>query len=92
MSPTCTSSSPPAVRCVKCAGDPHTTQIGVHLVDELGEREERRHRTERPAHEVLIEPGDDHAHAAVGELGGEIDQPVVEELRLVDAHHLHVRD
>ena len=62
----------------------------VHLVDELGEREQRRHRAERTAEEVLIEAGDDDAHASIGELGGEIDQAFVEELRLVDADHLYL--
>ena len=75
---------------MKCAGDPHTTQMACILSTNSASDEQRRHRPERPAHEVLIEAGDDHAHAAIGERGGELDQPVVEELRLVDAHHLHV--
>ena len=47
-----------------------------------------RHRPEGTAQVVEVEPGDDHPHAGVGQLADQLDQAVVEELRLVDPHHL----
>ncbi len=61
---------------------------GLQLVDELRVREEFRHRPERQPAEVLIEPGDDHARPAVGQLERAGDDAVAEELRLVDPDHV----
>ena len=40
---------------------------GVGLGDVLGDRQQLRHRLERLAQIVLVEPGDDHAHALIGQ-------------------------
>ena len=61
---------------------------GLQLVDELGVRQQRRHRPEREPPEVLVEPRRDHAGTVVGELERDADDLFVEELRLVDADHL----
>ena len=42
----------------------------LKLVDELGMREELRHGAERQPPEILVEPRDDHANAALGEAEG----------------------
>ena len=57
---------------------------GLQLVDELGVREELRHRPEGEPSEVLVEAGDDDPDAAVRELERVRDDRVLEELHLVD--------
>src|SRR2546423_7870564 len=64
---------------------------GVRLCDVLGDGEELRHRLERFSGVVLVESGDDDAHAALRERVRHIDQFVVEELTLVNADDLRVR-
>src|SRR5207237_808494 len=70
------------------------------LVDELRDAEQRRHAAERLPAEVLREAGRDDARPACDELLDRLDDPVVEELHLVDpdrvvarreAWHVHVR-
>src|SRR5688572_10503817 len=63
----------------------------MHLVDVLGQRHDAGHRPERAAQVVLIQSGDQHSHAAVGEVANQPCQPIVEELRFVDAHYVHPR-
>ena len=60
----------------------------VHLVDELGQGEDRRHGPEGLAKKILIETRDDDSHTRIGQIGDQIDQSVVEELGLVDSDHL----
>ena len=62
----------------------------VHLRDVLRRGHERRHRTERFARIVHIQPRGDHPHAAVGQRPAHVDDPLVEELRFVDPHHVDV--
>src|SRR5262249_29149287 len=52
---------------------------------ELRYAEQRRHRAERQATEVLREPGCDHTRAVGDEPVDRVDDAVVEELHLVDA-------
>ena len=59
---------------------------GLQLVDELCAREKLGHGPERLPAEVLVEPGRDHADAALGERERGIDNGRLEELRLVDPH------
>ena len=61
------------------------------LGDVLGDRQELRHRLERLAEIVLIEPGHDHALALIREGAADRRQLRVEELPLVDADHLRLR-
>ena len=63
---------------------------GERLGDVLGDRQQLRHRLERPAEVILIEPGDDHALAAIGERVARGRQVRVEELPFVDADDLGV--
>lgn len=46
------------------------------------------HRRKGSTHEVGIQPGDDHLLTGIRQLLGDIHQFQVEEVRLVDAHHL----
>ena len=57
---------------------------GLQLVHELGVREELRHRAEGKAAEVLVEPGDDDADAAIREVERAARRRLAEELHLVD--------
>ncbi len=61
---------------------------GLQLVDELGVGEQLGHDAEGKASEVLVEPGDDDADAAVGEVERRPDDAGVEELHLVDPDHI----
>src|SRR5688500_3426839 len=56
----------------------------LELVDELREAEQQRHRPERLAPEVAVEPGRDDALAARDALLNRVDELRLEELRLVD--------
>ena len=58
---------------------------GLQLVDELREAEQQRHRPERLAAEVAVEPCRDDTLAARDELLDRVDDRGLEELRLVDA-------
>jgi hypothetical protein len=60
----------------------------VRLGDVLGHGQKVRHRPEGAARVVLVESGDDDAHAAVGQLVDDGDEVGVEELPFVDADHL----
>ena len=77
-----------AVRMVRQIAAPHADR--VHLRDVLRRGHERRHRTERFARIVHIQPRGDHPHAAVGQRPAHVDDPLVEELRFVDPHHVDV--
>ena len=63
---------------------------GVGLGDVLGDRQQLRHRLERLAQVVLVEAGDDHPLAAVGQRVADRRQVLVEELPFVDADDLGV--
>ena len=63
---------------------------GVRLGDVLGDGEQLRHRLEGLAGVVLIEAGDDDARAASGEFVGDLDEPLIEELSLVNADNFGV--
>ena len=63
----------------------------ARLGDVLGDRQQLRHRLERLAEIILVEAGDDHAHAARGQLGGDVRQLRIEELAFVDARPLRCR-
>ena len=63
---------------------------GVGLIDIIGYRHERGHRSEGLPLEVHVEPCDDDAHAAVSQLIAHVHDTHVEELRLVDADHIAV--
>ena len=76
-----------ALRVVRGAAAAHAHR--VHLRHFLGHREQRGHRAERPALEILIESGGDDADAGVGELHADVDDSGVEELHFVDADDLH---
>ena len=62
----------------------------VHLVDELGARQKLGHRAERPAQVIEVEAGDHHPDPAIGQGVDHGHDPDVEELGLVDPHHLDV--
>jgi len=62
----------------------------VDLGDVFGRGHQRRHRAEGLAGVVHVESRDDDPHAAVGQLAADLDDAVVEELRLVDAHDIDV--
>ena len=55
------------------------------LVDELRDAEQCGHRAERQAAEVLRKPGCDDARAVGDERVDRVDDPLVEELHLVDS-------
>jgi hypothetical protein len=57
---------------------------GEGLRDVLRDRQELRHRLERLAEIVLVEAGDDHALALIGERRAHRGQLLIEELPLVD--------
>ena len=59
-------------------------QMAQRLGDVFGDRQQLRHRLERPAEIVLIQPGDDDALAAVRQRVAGRRQVRVEELPLVD--------
>src|SRR5688500_439369 len=63
---------------------------GVRLGDVFGDRHHDGHRLERPAQVIGVEPGDDDAFAAAGELRAGGGQILVEELRLVDGDDFSV--
>ncbi len=62
----------------------------MRLGDVFGNRHHHRHRLERPAQIIRVEPGDDHPLAAAGKLGACGRQILVEELGFVDADDLGV--
>ena len=57
----------------------------MQLLDEVGAGEQLRHRAERLAAEVAIEPGGDHADAIAYKPVHHVDDGRVDELHLVDA-------
>ena len=63
---------------------------GVNLGDVLRRCHQRGHRAERLSGVVHVQTRDDHAHAVVGQPAAHVDDAFVEELRLVDAHHVDV--
>ena len=62
----------------------------MHLGHLVGHGTQRRDWAEGHSLEVHVQSGDDDAHAAVGQLVAHVDQALVEELGLVDAHHVDV--
>jgi hypothetical protein len=62
----------------------------VRLVDELRQRQKIRHWSERTAQVVLIEARNDHPPASVSQLGDQLNETVVKELRLIDADNFDV--
>ena len=63
----------------------------MDLVHLLGDREEGGHRTERDAPVVHVEPGYDHPFAEIRQVPTYSGERLIEELRLVDSHHLGPR-
>ena len=61
------------------------------LGDVLRDRQQLRHRLERPPEKILVEAGDNDALALVRQRVAHQGQIVVEELPLVDADNLSVR-
>ena len=61
---------------------------GMNLRDVFGRGHQGRHRAERLAEVVHVKARNDDAHTALGQLPGHVDDCIVEELRLVDAHHV----
>ena len=63
---------------------------GMYLGDVVGNGAEGRHGAEGYAAEVHVEPGNDDAHATVGQFVADLYQSFVEKLCLVDAHDVDV--
>jgi len=63
---------------------------GVYLGDIVGNGAEGWHGTEGDSLEVHVEAGNDDADTTIGQFVADVDQPHVEELRLVDAHHVDI--
>ena len=63
---------------------------GVRLRNEFRDRQQLRHRFERPARVVLIKPGNDNAFPVRRKLVHCVDQTHIEELALVDTDDLRV--
>ncbi len=61
---------------------------GVDLVHLFGHRQQLRHRPKRYPPVIHVEAGHDHPFAEVGQVPAHPRQPIVEELRLIDAHDL----
>ena len=61
---------------------------GVDFRHVLGNGAELGHGTEGIALEVHVETGNDDALAGIGQLVADVDESFVEELRLIDAHHV----
>ncbi len=57
---------------------------GLEFVDLIGLGEEERHGAERFPTEVHIQPGDEDAHATLGELVGDLGDFLIEELGFVN--------
>ena len=64
---------------------------GVYLIDILGNSHQRRHRAERLTEEVHIKTCYDYAHTTICQLAADIDNAIIEELRLVDTHDINLR-
>ena len=62
----------------------------MHLGHFVGNGAQGGDGTERNAPEVHVESGHDDAHATIGQFVAYVDKPFVEELCLVDAHHVDV--
>jgi hypothetical protein len=60
------------------------------LGDVLGNRKQLRHRLERLAEIILVEPRDDHPLATVGKLVDDRWEFLIEELSFIDADDLRV--
>ena len=71
------------------AGAPHTTQIARFFVTYSASTMSSAIVWNGPRQVVLLEAGDDHALAAVGELAAHRDEVGLEELGLVDPDDLH---
>src|SRR5712691_1468659 len=71
------------------SGAAATNADGVHLGHFFGDSEQCGHRSEGPAHVILIEPRGDDSNAGIGELHADIDDAGIEELHFVDANHLY---
>ncbi len=63
---------------------------GVGLVHIFGYRHQCRHWSEGYTLEVHIQPGNDDAYAAFRQLGADLYDPHIEELRFVDAHNIDI--
>src|SRR3989442_4351102 len=63
----------------------------LKLVDDLGDGEERGHRTERQAAEIHVDPRQHDSNAAVGEPGCGGHDAVIPGMDLVERDHLRVR-
>ena len=63
---------------------------GMHLVHILGHGHQSGHRAERLAKIVHVQSGSYHPDTGRGQLPAHVNYPVVEELGLVYAHHVHI--
>ena len=61
---------------------------GVHLLHILGDSHETGNRTERLAHIISIQTGDNHPLAPVSKLLSHSDKLLAEKLRLIDTDNL----
>ena len=74
-----------------------TREVAAHDADRLqlgdlfGDRHQVSHHAERFAAKVGVGAGEDHAHAALGEMRGDFDDAHVEELRFVDGDDIDAR-
>jgi hypothetical protein len=89
VAPTSTRSPLATNRCVAGRVAAHHAD-GVGLGDVFRNRQQLRHRLEGLAQVVLVQPGHDHADAAVRQGVAHHRQLEVEELSFVDADHFGV--
>ena len=88
VSPEYGAGRPSTSRCVVVAGPPQRWQTAWSLSTNSARERSSGHRAERLAPEVLVEPCADHARAALGEGERRVDDPLFEELHLVDPDDL----
>ncbi len=63
---------------------------GPCLGDILGNRQQQRHRLERPSQIIHIQSGNNHALAQIGQSIGDPHQVLMEELGFVDPYHVGI--
>src|SRR5258708_37766616 len=64
---------------------------GQQLGDFFRDRQKARHRLERAAAIIRVQPGNDNAFAEIGELGANIHYLIAQELRFVNANDFGAR-
>ena len=63
---------------------------GMNFLDVLRYRHECRHGTERLAHEISVEAGDDYSDSSVCKCLNNIYESVIEELCFIDSDYFYV--